>query len=271
MYDAYTEFSGPDPQVLPDYDPFEKGGPRVTGWRTGKPSSFSSVPEENAGYDPEIESADVGYVEGGGHLYGFQGMRPPWDQSGAGIRSYGRPPWDQTGAGLRSADQGGAARRREVPGSDVDADWGFSNKTQGDVAVYYQEPPDSYFRMGENMYPETNPSWENNRAAARGTDEARATVPIRMPGAKQKTYVFTPETQEAMQPVSYRDSWGAVQRPWAPGKIAQTVGTVRGIPEWSQYAPLDSPEGDRQIPPDASAVDYQIGLDNGYSPEDVYY
>jgi hypothetical protein len=283
MYDTYSSYqTAPDPSVVPDDNPFDLATPRVHGWRTGKPSSFTTLPADDPSADHDMESAEVGTEEGGGHLYAFQSMRPAPGTSGAQVRSGGRPPWMTDGSYLRSQDQGGAAARREVQGSDVFTDsFGnpvasassvdFSSKTPGDQGIYYQEPDDSYFEMGRNAYPRVNQPWNNNRASARNTDDARATVPLRLPGAKQKTYVLSEVSQDAMRPVTYYESYGVQRRPFAPGRTAQTIGTIQGIPEWSQYSMQPSPAGMRQIPEDASAIDAQIAIDDGYTQEDVLY
>jgi hypothetical protein len=286
MYDTYSGNYAPTTEtgVVPEDNPYGFGNPRVTGWRTGRPTSWGPVPDAIGMSDEEMESADVGIHEGGGHLYPYQAFAPPYDETGANARSGHLPPWQVSGYVHRAIDQGGAAANREVAGSDVITDSNgmpvgsaatvdFTNKSHGDVAVYYQEPADSYFEMGPYAYPGVNPPRNNTRASARSTDDARVDIPVRIPGAKQKTYVLSTLSQEAMQPVSYRQSWGAIRRPFAPGRIASTIGTINGVPEWSQYSNQPSPAGFRTPPIDASQEDYdaQEALSDGYSPEDVSY
>jgi hypothetical protein len=289
MYNTYGDYTPPnDPSNVPVENPFNFGTERVHGWRTGKPSAFTPTPDTTSegADDYLLDSAEVGTTEGGGHLYGVQGMRPPWGMEGldgAKVRAYGRPPWDVSGYEYRSQDQGGAALRREVQGSDVWTDSNghlvdgaqttdFTVKMQGDVPVYYQEPPDSYFHMGPYAYPEVNPPRNNNRASSRNTDAARAEIPVRIPGAKERTYVLSAVSQEEMQPVTYRTSFGQDIRPFADGRIGATIGTIRGIPDWAQYSPLDSPDANRTPPMDASQIDYNAAdVPSDYSPEDVVY
>jgi hypothetical protein len=260
-YEGYTP-PGQAAYVVPDSDPWSLAEPRAAGYRGPKPSGVTPVPGEDSPED--FGTGGVIPLEGGGHAWDVQEMQAPWDEpawseAGARPRRGGRPAWDPdsnwagngpAGGQLRSQDQGGAALRRSVAGADVDMlDAGWQSKPAGEEAVYWQEPPDSYFRMGRNAYPETNPDWRNERSVARATDEPRAPVTPRMKGARHKAYIRDAVTTDAMLPVSYRQGWGIMQRPWT-GRQAVTVATTLGLPDWGYYSPQPSPSGLRVLPPD---------------------
>lgn len=278
MYEGYSPPANPG--VVPDADPWSLAEPRATGYRGPKPSGITPLPDEVSA--PDFGSGAPIPLEGGGYAYDVQEMQSPWDDptwtdAGAAPRRGGRPPWDPdanwagngpSGDVLRAQDQGGAALRRSVAGADVELlDAGWASKPAGEIAEYAQEPPDSYFRMGRNSYPQTNPPWDNRRATARGTDETRATVTPRMVGARHKTYIRDAVTTDAMLPVSHRPGWGVMQRPWI-GRQAVTIATTMGLPDWGYYSPLESPSGLRVLPPDpdqgnAYTADVQGESDDG--------
>lgn len=287
VYDTYDNPQSPDsiPEV-PAYDPYGFGQERITGYRSGRPSAWTPMPSDVMP-DDYIDEMNILGPEGGGYRYAYETLYPAIEETqgydpislgnGAKVRSKGRPPWGENGSRLRAEDQGGAAANREVGGEDwepgTQLDYGFQNKHPGEVGQYYQEPPDSYFRMGRNFYPETNPPYDNKRAQARGTDAARADIPVRVPGAKQKRYIMSPSTQEAMRPVTYSPFWeGAYHRPDVP-RVAVTIANTMGMPDWQYYNMQPSPMGARTIPADPSMTDNldQAGMQAGYTEEDVYY
>jgi hypothetical protein len=181
------------------------------------------------------------------------------------------PPWGPhipTGGTVFRGISEGAAVRRNIPISypTETVTEGWDNKTSGDVADAETSDPSQYERQTSMQQVNPAAGRNNDKAVARGTDDARAKIMTRLTGQKIKPWstgerlqdMFPYQQDTIIRPFWYRQMGTGDPSQMQPNEMYVSVPIQR-------EPPPDPYLGPQETDSEVMANEY------GYSTEDVSY